>query len=240
MPVAADVLVHSLLKHSSIPLDIRFLKKDELGFERHDPLASTEFTYTRFLVPSLCGFHGTALFMDCDMLCFSDVKEIFDLDMSELALRVVKHDHVPAESVKMDGRIQTKYPRKNWSSFMLMDCSKLTCWTRAAVLIRPAAWLHRFEPIPDPLIGGIPPTWNVLDHPKPDTKLLHMTSGGPWLKEYENCPGSAAWYRAYYEMKRGGNGTKPAQDPHYLRGRDEQERRPGKSAEGHRRFRALP
>lgn len=200
MSIASDVLIHSLRKHSSIPLDIRFLKKAELGFERFDPLASTEFTYTRFLVPSLCGFQGKALFMDCDMICFSDVKEIFDLDMSELALRVVKQNHVPVEQFKMDDRLQTRYPRKNWSSFMLMECSRLMCWTREAVQTMPAAWLHRFEPIPDRLIGEIGHEWNVLDNPQADTKLLHLTSGGPWLKEYKHCSGSAAWYHAYDEM----------------------------------------
>jgi hypothetical protein len=209
MSVASDVLIHSLRRHSSIPLDIRLLKKEELGFERFDPLASTEFTYTRFLVPSLCGFRGKALFMDCDMVCFSDVREILDLDMSKFALRVVKHNHVPVEHFKMDGRRQTRYPRKNWSSFMLMECSRLTCWTREAVEKMPAAWLHRFEPIPDPLIGGIDPTWNVLDCPQADTKLLHMTSGGPWFKEYRDCPGSAAWYQAYREMVRDGHKDKP-------------------------------
>lgn len=198
--IAADVLVHSLRKHASACLDIRFLKKDELNFERVDPLASTEFTYTRFLVPSLCGFSGKALFMDCDMVCLSDIGEILDLDMSGLSLRVVKHDHKPVESVKMDGRPQSRYPRKNWSSFMLMDCSRLTCWTREAVERMPAAWLHRFEPIPDSLIGEIDLTWNVLDHPKAGTKLLHLTSGGPWLKGYENCPGSAVWRNACQEM----------------------------------------
>jgi hypothetical protein len=208
MSVASDVLTHSLRKHSSIPLDIGFLKKTELDFERFDPLASTEFTYTRFLVPSLCGFRGKALFMDCDMICFSDVREIFDLDMSEFALRVVKHNHVPVENVKMDGRPQTRYPRKNWSSFMLMECSRLTCWTREAVQKMPAAWLHRFEPVPDQLIGEIDHKWNVLDNPKADTKLLHLTSGGPWFKEYKDCPGSAAWYRAYDDMAKDDRRTK--------------------------------
>lgn len=219
MAVAVDVLVHSLLKHSSIPLDIRLLKKDELEFNRHDPLASTEFTYTRFLVPSLCDFQGMALFMDCDMLCSSDVKELFDLNMSEFALRVVKHDHAPTELVKMDGRIQTRYPRKNWSSLMLMECSRLTCWTREAVQKMPAAWLHRFEPIPDLLIGEIPDGWNVLDRPGQETKLLHMTSGGPWFKGYEDCPGAAAWYKAYYELKGNRDGSTSTQDPDHLRGR---------------------
>ncbi len=48
-PEPADVLRYSLLKHSSIPLEIRYLKLDELNLRRErDPLASTEFTYSRF------------------------------------------------------------------------------------------------------------------------------------------------------------------------------------------------
>ena len=64
-PEPADVLSYSLLKYASVPLQIRYLKLDELQLKRaHDPLASTEFTYTRFLPPHLCDYQGTALFLD--------------------------------------------------------------------------------------------------------------------------------------------------------------------------------
>jgi lipopolysaccharide biosynthesis glycosyltransferase len=93
MPIASEVLEYSLRKNSSEPLDIRLLKLDELKLNRpHDPLQSTEFTYTRFLVPSLCDYQGTALFMDNDMLCFGDVSKLFHLDMTNYWLRCVKHD----------------------------------------------------------------------------------------------------------------------------------------------------
>ena len=135
----ADVLAYSLRKHTTIPLDIRNLKLAELDFDRpHDPLQSTEFTYTRFLVPDLCGYRGTAVFMDSDMLCLGDIAELDALDMTDFALRVVKHNHVPTETVKMDGRVQTRYPRKNWSSLMVMDCAELTHWTKRAVETQPA------------------------------------------------------------------------------------------------------
>ena len=62
MPIASDVLAYSLRKHSSVPLDIKFLKVQELDLKRSfDPLQSTEFTYSRFMVPHLCGYSGTAL-----------------------------------------------------------------------------------------------------------------------------------------------------------------------------------
>src|SRR4051812_15703152 len=101
-PEPADVLAYSLRKYSSIPLEIHYLKLNELSFERsHDPLQSTEFTYTRFLAPHLCNFQGKAVFLDNDMLCLGDVKQLDELDMSDLALRVVKHDYQPENSVKM-------------------------------------------------------------------------------------------------------------------------------------------
>jgi lipopolysaccharide biosynthesis glycosyltransferase len=199
--VAADVLAYSLRKYSSVPLNIKFLKKDELNFNREDDLASTQFTYTRFLVPYLCNYDGIALFMDNDMLAFSDIKELFDLDMSNYALRVTKHNHNPVEEVKMDGKVQSKYPRKNWSSLMLMDCSKLKCWTKEAVETMPAKWLHRFETIDDKLIGDIDyDQWNVLDQLKPGTKLWHFTTGGPYFKEFADMPNAGVWYKAYYDM----------------------------------------
>lgn len=85
-PEPADVLSYTLLKHSSIPLEIRYLKLDELKLSRqHDPLASTEFTYSRFLLPHLCNFRGSALFLDNDMLCLGDIREIAELDMKPYA-----------------------------------------------------------------------------------------------------------------------------------------------------------
>ena len=156
-PECADVLRYSLEKHSSIPLDIRYLKLPELDFDRPwDPLQSTEFTYTRFLVPSLCDYQGKAVFMDCDMLCLGDIRELDELPMEDLALRVVKHDHRPTEKTKMDGKVQTVYPRKNWSSLMLMNCAELGLWRKRVVEMASGAYLHRFQEIPDEKIGEIP------------------------------------------------------------------------------------
>ncbi len=200
-PEPADVLRYSLTKHSSIPLDIRYLKLDELNLNRQrDPLASTEFTYSRFLVPHLCDFDGKALFMDNDMLCFSDLRELYDLDMSNFALRVVKHDYQPANTVKMYGAVQTSYPRKNWSSMMLMNCSKLKLWTKEIVETQTGAYLHRFQGIPDEMIGELPDGWNTLDTMDANTKLIHYTNGGPWFEQYQDHPQADVWYAARDEM----------------------------------------
>ncbi len=201
-PEPADVLKYSFIKHSSIPLEIHYLKLDELKLSRaHDPLASTEFTYSRFLPPHLCNFEGTALFVDNDMLCLGDIGEIADLDMTPFALRVVKHEYTPVNAVKMYGCPQTSYPRKNWSSMMLMDCGKLKLWTKDVVETQSGAYLHRFQDIPDEQIGELPNTWNTLDWMDETTKLIHYTNGGPWYKEYEDHPHAGIWFAYRDEMR---------------------------------------
>jgi len=201
-PEPADVLAYSLRKHSSIPLDIRYLKLPELRLNRtYDSLASTEFTYSRFLVPHLCNYQGTALYLDSGMLCLADIVEIAQRDMAGLALRVVKHNYRPPGTVKMNGAVQTIYPRKNWSSMMLMNCDLLTLWTKDVVETASGAYLHRFQDIPDNQIGDIPIVWNTLDTMATDTKLIHWTSGGPWLEQTRNCPHAEIWLKACDEMR---------------------------------------
>ncbi|HTQ38764.1 MAG TPA: hypothetical protein VMJ32_07035 [Pirellulales bacterium] len=201
-PEPADVLAYSLRKHASIPLDIRYLKLPELRLNRaHDPLATTEFTYSRFLVPNLCRYQGTALFLDHGMLCLSDIREIAELDMTGLTLRVVKHDYQPTSAVKMYGAVQTTYPRKNWSSMMLMNCEKLTLWSKDVVETATGAYLHRFQDIPDNQIGDLSKTWNTLDTMDAATKLIHWTSGGPWFEQIRNCPHAEMWLQARDEMR---------------------------------------
>jgi hypothetical protein len=142
------------------------------------------------------------------MLCLGDIKELDDLDMAPFALRVVKHDYRPTATTKMDGRVQTVYPRKNWSSLMLMNCARLQLWTKKVVERETGAFLHRFQGIDDELIGDIPDTWNTLDCMDERTKLIHYTSGGPWFEECKDHPFAAVWfdwrdrYRAAQESKR--------------------------------------
>ena len=97
------------------------------------------------------------------MLCLGDIRELADLDMTGLALRVVQHDYRPTAATKMDGAVQTVYPRKNWSSLMLMNCAELRLWSKEIVETQTGAYLHRFQDIPDEKIGEIPKTWNTLD-----------------------------------------------------------------------------
>ena len=202
--IAYDVLKYSIEKHASEPVEIHAIDADKIeGWNREpDPLQSTPFTYTRFLVPHLCGYEGLALFIDSDMLALDDITPVFHLPMDGLALRVRQHEYNPTETVKMGGKIQTQYPRKNWSSMMLMNTPLLRAWDMESVSTQTGAWLHRFEAVPDEQIGDLPVEYNVLDHMTGPTRLLHYTSGGPWLEGCEDADHADVWhqYREEYQQ----------------------------------------
>ena len=66
-PIAADVCAYSILKHASVPVRIHYLKildLEEQGIltRPRETTASTEFTYSRFLVPYLMNYRGKAIF----------------------------------------------------------------------------------------------------------------------------------------------------------------------------------
>lgn len=145
---------------------------------------STQFSFTRFLVPFLQQSSGLALFMDCDMFVRSDITEVFDRFNTSLPLACVKHNHNPTEETKFGGeRLQTQYNRKNWSSFVLWNCDHKDHreLTIGDVNTKPGSWLHAFSWLEEE-IGSIPEEWNWLDgHSRENInpKNVHFTTGGP-------------------------------------------------------------
>jgi hypothetical protein len=164
----------------------------------YDGSVSTEFANSRFLTPLLAG-RGMALFADCDILVRSPLDELFRIaeNSKDKAVWCVKHNHVPTEHFKMDGKTQTKYLRKNWSSVMLFNCDHPANkgLTMDMVNTLPGRDLHRFCWLDDSEIGELDPAWNFLvGHTKCDNpKIVHFTSGGPWMKGYENVPYADEW-----------------------------------------------
>ena len=201
-PEPADVLAFSLRKHSSIPLDIRYLRLRNLRLNRRSgPLNTAEFIFSRFLVPLLCDYRGTALYLDSTALCLADIHEIASLSMEGLALRVVNRDCWASDTVKSSGSNQTAVPRNNLSSMMLMNCERLTLWTKDVVETATIGYLDRFEDIPGSQIGDLPKTWNWLGGLDHTIKLVHWSSGGPWLDQAGNCPHRDEWLTVRNEMR---------------------------------------
>ena len=204
-PEAYEVCRHSLVRRSSIPVEVDAIKIDDLRarglyWRGQDPLAATEFTYSRFLTPALAGFRGTALFCDCDFLWLADIAELLAQADETKAVHCVQHDYRPTEAVKMDGKAQTLYPRKNWSSLMLFNCEhpSVRALTPEVVNRETGAFLHRMQWAKDEEIGGLPTEWNWLEgwSAKPDQgepKAVHFTRGGPWFEAWRNVDYADLW-----------------------------------------------
>ena len=198
--VAYHVLCQSIIDQCSSPVRFTPINLDNIGsiFKRErNSLQSTEFSFSRFLVPFLSGYSGWSLFMDCDMFARVDFSEILSLRDENKAVMVCKHDYVPKEDVKFLGQTQTKYEKKNWSSVMLFNNAKCRSLTPHYVNTATGLELHQFKWLDgEAQIGSLPLEWNWLvgEYPYSDSaKVVHFTKGGPYFDEYRDCEYSDEW-----------------------------------------------
>ena len=206
-----------------IPLKLNDLREQGLYWREEDKLGSTEFTFSRFLVPELCNFEGWALFIDCDFLFKVDVERLFKKTNNSHAVMCVHHDYTPKEGEKMDGKQQTVYPRKNWSSMVLWNCGHPANKKVTKNLVNDpettGKYLHRFSWLEDYQIGEVGHEWNWLvgwykDPDDGQPAALHYTEGGPWFKEYEYCEYAVDWLlseRKYHKQVRKNKVNKPGE-----------------------------
>jgi len=205
--VAWHVMAESILSRSSkpiaiIPVNIRNFK--DFFNRARDAKQSNEFSFTRFLVPFLADYRGYALFFDCDMMLRTDIFEIFDAVTKDpgKAVYVVKHNYEPRDDIKYLNTVQYKYPRKNWSSVVLWNCSHPKHKILTAEFVNQASGidLHRFTWLSDDDLGELDVKWNWLvgeyAEPPQDVKNIHWTVGGPYFKEYENADFAEEWFAA--------------------------------------------
>ena len=204
--IAYQVCKHSIARRNKEVLVRPLVQKElrEAGWYTRpvDPLSSTEFTFTRFLIPELCDYKGWALFMDCDMILLTDIQELFDQADEKYAVMCVHHDYTPREGLKMDGQKQSIYPRKNWLSVMLFNCGHPSNKQINTSVVNDTnitgKYLHRFSWLKDSEIGELSHEWNWLTdwYKEPEDgkpKLLHYTEGGPWFENYRDCDYHKEW-----------------------------------------------
>jgi lipopolysaccharide biosynthesis glycosyltransferase len=198
--IAYEVAKYTIQKYSP-DIEVVPVKTQHLGefYTRKDKLASSEFTLTRFLVPYLSNYKGLSLFLDCDILCRTDIRYLLDYINLDNMVSCVQHDYTPKTKVKMDGQVQHEYPRKNWSSVMLFNNEKCKMLTPELVNEAKPSYLHQMKWAQTAKIGSLPVKWNYLvgyyNNHRDYANILHYTDGGPWFEEYKNCEYSEEWLR---------------------------------------------
>jgi len=208
--IAFHVLSHSIIKNSSIPVTITpiYLRNLKKFYKRKKgPLDSTEFSISRFLTPYLSDFKGYSVFMDCDFIVRGDVAELLKIinKNKNKTLWCVKHNYIPKDQRKFLNEKQTKYGKKNWSSFVIYNNKKCKKLTPEYIEKINGLYLHQFKWTKDNNIGSLPKVWNVLvgeqEIPK-NFKALHYTLGGPYFKKYSKSKEGKFWYSFKRDMER--------------------------------------
>ena len=182
-----------------MPVEIRPLALNLLPHytEKHTD-GSNAFIYSRFLIPWLYGYQGSAIWLDGDMLVRGDLAELWNMRRMDMGVQVVKHDYRTKHPVKYLGNRNDDYPRKNWSSVILWNNGYYPnrVLTPEKVEQSSGAYLHRFSWLKDEQVGELPMEWNHLcmeyerNH---DARLYHYTVGIPAFDDYNAQEGADEW-----------------------------------------------
>lgn len=190
------VFTHSLLRHAS--RRVALYRLDACGLQQ----GTNAFTLSRFLVSSMMGFKGRAMFFDAaDMLMLGDVAELDAMFDPSFAVQAVKHNYHTKHPRKYVGTdmeaANLDYPRKNWASAMLINCAHPS-WaglTAPAIASRNKLEMLQLKGIGP--IGALPREWNVLadeGQPVDNARVLHWTAGIPAFPHYAKAPGADLWH----------------------------------------------
>lgn len=184
--LATQVLAHSIRQHTRAPIETTPLYQAVAAANIHLPTPRsphlrprTPFTFQRFAIPALCHYQGRALYLDSDMLVFSDIKELwqqsFQTSQGTADLLSVPE---PADS-----------DRPPQYSVMLLNCEQLT-WDAPHLIEQLEAGKWTYEEFVLKMAparkkaAALPLGWNDLErYTSGQTRLIHYTDmpHQPWL-----------------------------------------------------------
>ncbi len=212
--VEEKTLIYTLRKHSGNALDIRVFNGTANTLETVDarggrtsapaPLDAsllrynmTEYSLYRFIVPAVCGHRGRAVYLDADIICLADIRELAALPGG------------------WDFLAKPAPGRPGWWALgvMLFDCARARfdldlifrqigegLFTYRDLLWTTPLFLQ-YHPVQ---IGELDPRWHARDAVFSDTKLVHYTfiPTQPW--RLAGHPHGDTWFRYFNEAREAG------------------------------------
>ena len=178
-PIAYHVLCSSILRHASVPVSITPLILDTLPIKRK---GLTDFTFARYLVPWLCDYEGTGIFMDSDMLVTTDMEKCSSLI----------RDGSTGPPVWMVRHRAHNYEDTSFMIFNNEKCKQLHPKYIETNEPQTLEWAEK--------IGELAPDWNylvgydVLQHGIETPNVIHYTQGIPEYKECRDCDYADLWF----------------------------------------------
>ena len=188
--LAVKVLEHSIKRHTQLSVEVRAMvdlpvrvPQDPLNWQR------TGFSFSRFCIPELAGYQGKALYLDADMLVFSDIAQLWNTPFE--GAKVVIQAELTAERAQTNQKKGAPAKRVKQCAVMLLDCDRLP-WKVDNIITSLDAGDYNYEKLmydlcileEDEIRYAIPFCWNSMEYYQPaETALIHYTDMAtqPWV-----------------------------------------------------------
>ncbi len=196
--IAVKVLEHSIKRHTKLPVDVQAMVDlpvrvpvDPLNWQR------TGFSFSRFCIPELAGYQGKALYLDADMLVFTDIAALwqvsFDHDdgSADGPAKVIIQEDLPEEHQQTNQKVGAPAKRVKQCAVMLLDCDRLS-WKIDDIIDGFDKGRYDYEKLMYDLCileeqdikYAVPFCWNSMEHYEAGkTSLIHYTDMAtqPWV-----------------------------------------------------------
>lgn len=212
--VAVKVLEHSIKRHTQRPvkvipmvdLPVR-VPKDPLNWQR------TGFSFSRFCIPELAGYQGKALYLDADMLVFTDIADLWNIAFD--GAKVIIQADLPAAHQQTHQKPGAPAKRVKQCAVMMLDCDRLP-WKIDAIIDGLDNGDYDYEKLlydlcileEEAIKYAVPFHWNSMEYYQPgQTALIHYTDMAtqPWV--YAQNPYGALWLNEVRLMLQNGSLT---------------------------------
>jgi len=200
----STVLDRTIREKTSDAVEIQTMenvKIPEPGDVRHSQ--RTGFSFARWAIPELCGYQGRAIYLDSDMLVFSDIAELWETPLNGASIGIVDGTDPSycADSTKGN---------RNETSVMVIDCAKAD-WS-IETLVKGLGAQYTYQEmmnglcfLPENRISrAVPRRWNAMDFWDQTVSLLHYTNvpTQPWVST--SNPFGHVWVDAVKRLIREG------------------------------------
>ena len=202
--LAVPVLEYSIKRHTTAQVEVIPMLDLPVPVPQ-DPRNGqrTGFSFSRFCIPKLAGYKGRAIYMDADMLVFSDIRELWSIPFD--GAKVIIQQEVKFEE-QTTAKVGAPKKRKKQCAVMLLDCDRLE-WDIQSIVAAMDRGEYDYEQLmydmcilrEDEIKYGVPFEWNSLEHWDPTTRLLHYTDvyTQPWT-----AVGNPLGYLWFAEVRR--------------------------------------
>ena len=197
--LAVKVLEHSIKRHASLPVEVVPMvdlpvraPKDPSNWQR------TGFSFSRFCIPELAGYRGRAIYMDADMLVFTDIADLWTIPF-EGAKVIIQEELLDAQQSTQKAGAPKQ--RVKQCAVMLLDCDRLS-WQIEDIIDGFDQGKYSYKQLmaelcileESEICYAVPFRWNSMEYyQRGDTALIHYTDMGtqPWV--HANNPYGDLW-----------------------------------------------